>query len=180
MATYISKNTPEERGKAVESRGRFIGEVRATGVPVAFHVHDCEPGYSPPRYHVSDHLPVGEIGTGGFRRIAGYLARSAGTLEVLPVADPQGAVLTARRCASLPNMQPPRGIRERQEMYDGRVMTHTLAAMAESRRILDRVIADSQDAVLLRPTACTGSGLRCTRYRAWGSRVSPPARRYTR
>lgn len=146
---YFRKKRGQSRGQAVESLGRFIGEVRATGVPVTFHVHDCEPGYSHPRYHVSDHLPVGEgeIGRDGFSRIAGYLAGAAVTIEILPPIDPQGAALTGEEVRHLAAYAEAHGIRERREMQEGRIMKRTLAAMAESRRILDGIIAGSSCAV---------------------------------
>lgn len=144
---YFRKKVGQSRGKAVESLGRFVGNVRKTGVPVVFHVHDCEPGYSHPRYHVSDHLPVGEgeIGPEGFGRIAGHLAGAAVTLEILPFTDPAGAALTREEVRLLAGYAAAHDIEERREIHDGKIIKRTLEAMAESRQALDRIIAGSQD-----------------------------------
>ncbi|QYZ78397.1 sugar phosphate isomerase/epimerase [Methanofollis formosanus] len=140
---YFRKKVRQRRGKAVESMSRFIGEVRATGVPVAYHVHDCTPESPHPRSHVSDHRPVGEgeIGLGGFRRIAGYLAGERVTLEILPFPDPGRTVLTDEEVTLLTGYAAAHGTDEGRELRDGRIMKRTLEAMAESRRVLDALIA---------------------------------------
>ncbi|QSZ66486.1 hypothetical protein RJ40_02705 [Methanofollis aquaemaris] len=140
---YYRKKVGQRRGKAVESMSRFIGEVRATGVPVSYHVHDCTPESPHPRYHVFDHRPVGEgeIGLGGFRRIAGYLAGEKVTLEILPLPDPGKNALTDEEVGLLTGYAASHGIDEGRELRNGRIMKRTLEAMVESRRILDDLLA---------------------------------------
>jgi len=92
---YFRRRKAYSRDRALACLKAFIMEVKATGLPLYFHVHDCDPENPHPKYHVADHKKIGagEIGLEGFKQIAEFLANERVNLELLPSADYEGTSL---------------------------------------------------------------------------------------
>ena len=133
------------RDKSIESLKQFIIDVKKTGLPMYYHVHDCDPHNPHPWYGVADHKKTGdgEIGIDGFREIISLLKDENLNLEVLPVSDYQKTNLTDEEIQNLINYAVEHNIDTEKQIKDGKIIKQTLEDIVESKNILENLVNES-------------------------------------
>ena len=142
---YFRRRKAYSRDRAVACLKAFIMEVKATGLPLYFHVHDCDPENPHPKYHVSDHKKIGsgEIGIEGFGQITGFLRNEKVNLELLPSADCEGTSLAEEESRRLAEYAGKHGLDPREQLKDGRIIKKTLQDIVESKKIIEDILRET-------------------------------------
>lgn len=132
------------KNESIEKLKQFIVDVNNTGVPMYYHVHDCDPYNPHPWYGVADHKCIGdgEIGIDGFRKIIPLLENENLNLEILPVSDYHNAILTECETKKLIAYAKKHNLDAEKQIKDGKIIKQTLDDIVKSRNILDGLVKE--------------------------------------